>query len=518
MLEAGTVSLTLGACQGILAPEQSARPEQPDQEATTAPDTSSQEAAVATAPTDSASEPTQDSTTTLVGWAVRDFTPQRPAMIDGQMYVRIGRDAVDPLTATALALEGSGPTARVIFVSCDIAMVSDELHEAVRARVRERLPEFPEDAVIMTATHTHDGPVIMDGVYPHPRGNVMTAGEALDWVAEQAADAAVEAWEQRVPRLMGRAFGHAVVGHNRRAVYTNGLAMMYGDTNRADFSHIEGYEDHSMDMLFVWETDGRLSGIALAIPCPAQVEESLEQFSADFWHEIRLDLRRRFGEHLHVLPLCGAAGDQSPHFLLYGTQEAEMRHRRGVTERQEIAERVGDGVERALECTQPPATGAMPMVHRAGRLTFSRRRITLEERNHAQSEYEAVIERGEPLDLWWPKRLKDVMDRFDRDEPMESVEAELHAVRIGDVALVTTPFELFLDYGLQIKARSPAAQTLVVQLAGGPGFYLPTERAIQGGDYSAHPAMAPVGGEAGRELVEAALAAIYDLSTSQDEG
>jgi len=32
----------------------------------------------------------------------------------------------------------------------------------------------------------------------------------------------------------------------------------------------------------------------------------------------------------------------------------------------------------------------------------------------------------------------------------------LHIIRLGNIAIATSPFELFLDYGNQIKARSLA--------------------------------------------------------------
>ncbi|MFZ4398229.1 MAG: hypothetical protein ACOYOU_21650, partial [Kiritimatiellia bacterium] len=324
------------------------------------------------------------------------------------------------------------------------------------------------------------------------------------------ADAVVEAWEKRTPRLLGRAFGHAVVGHNRRAVYANGMARMYGQTNDPSFSHIEGYEDHSLDMLFIWEPDGRLAGVVLDIPCPSQVAENMESFSADYWHDVRVELRQRFGQHLQVLPLCGAAGDQSPHFLLYGRQEEEMRRRRGLTERQEIAVRVGDAVARALVCTTPVADG-IKLLHLCKHLAFSRRPITRGERDWAAGALEDEIKQGNPLDLWWPKMLRDVAERFDRGEAMPLCRAEIHVMRLGDAVIATSPFELYQDYGLQIKARSPATQTLIVQLAGGSGLYLPTARAVAGGHYGAHPAVAPVGPEGGRELVEATLAAIGEV-------
>ncbi|MDD4789138.1 MAG: hypothetical protein PHO07_18380, partial [Pirellulales bacterium] len=66
---------------------------------------------------------------------------------------------------------------------------------------------------------------------------------------------------------------------------------------------------------------------------------------------------------------------------------------------------------------------------------------------------------------------------------------------------VTNPFELFLDYGIQIKGRSPAIQTFVVQLAG-PGSYLPSARAMASGGYGATSGSREVGPEGGERLVE----------------
>lgn len=445
-----------------------------------------------------------------IGWATRVITPPRPALIQGQKHVRIGREAVDPLTVTALIVDNGQPSGRFALVSADLALTPPELQSAVRDSLRGRLPEMPPDAIILNATHTHDGPVLKDGSYPHPGGDVMTSKESLDWVASQAAAAVEEAWKTRAPRQIGRAFGHAVIGHNRRASYAGGKAVMYGKTNDPTFRHIEGYEDHSLDMLFVWEPDGRLAGVALDIPCPSQVEENLNQFSADYWHEIRVDLRHRFGQHLQVLALCGAAGDQSPHFLMYGKQEAEMRRRSGLTERQEIARRVGEAVAHALTCTQPQ-TEEPAVAHVCRRVSFTPRKITKEERDWAVANVAYSVKQGEDQNLWFPRLLNLVANRFDKGEPMPVYEGELHILRIGDAALATSPFELYMDFGMQIKARSTAAQTILVQLAGGQGMYLPTQRAVDGGHYGAHPVVAPVGPEGGQELVEITLAAIAEL-------
>jgi hypothetical protein len=81
---------------------------------------------------------------------------------------------------------------------------------------------------------------------------------------------------------------------------------------------------------------------------------------------------------------------------------------------------------------------------------------------------------------------------------------EAHVIRIGDIVIATNPFELYLDYGLRIKARSPAVQTFIVQLAGS-GTYLPTSRSIAGGAYGAVPASTLVGPAGGEEFVEKTL-------------
>ena len=43
-----------------------------------------------------------------IGWAQADITPPVPCLVCGQFYARISEEVMDPVTATALALEG-GP-------------------------------------------------------------------------------------------------------------------------------------------------------------------------------------------------------------------------------------------------------------------------------------------------------------------------------------------------------------------------------------------------------------------------
>jgi hypothetical protein len=86
---------------------------------------------------------------------------------------------------------------------------------------------------------------------------------------------------------------------------------------------------------------------------------------------------------------------------------------------------------------------------------------------------------------------------------------EFHVLRLGDVAIATNPFELYLDYGVRIKARSNAVLTFVVQLSGASCGYVPTAKAVQGGSYSAVKYL--VGPEGGQVLVEETVKRINAL-------
>jgi hypothetical protein len=105
---------------------------------------------------------------------------------------------------------------------------------------------------------------------------------------------------------------------------------------------------------------------------------------------------------------------------------------------------------------------------------------------------------------WRMARASRVLDRFELQEAQPTVPVEVHVIRLGDMAIATNPFELYLDFGIQMKARSKAVQTFVVQLAGG-GSYVPTERSVAGGAYGAIPESTEVGPKGGHELVERTL-------------
>ena len=439
----------------------------------------------------------------LIGWASKDITPTKPVALAGQFHVRISKYVHDAITATALAIEASNEQA--IMVSCDILHIGQEIQDRLRSKVTPKLPGFDINKLFLNATHTHTAPVMSEGVYPEQGKEVMTPDEYVDFLLERVSDAVIEAWENRKPGGVSWALGHAVVGHNRRAVYIDGSAQMYGSTNREDFECIEGYEDHGLDMLFFWDQQQKLTGIVINVACPSQVTEGEYYVSADFWHEVRTELRKRYSSALFVFPQCAAAGDQSPHFLLDGRTEENMRERKGVSEREEIALRIVNAVDYVFPLAKSDIRNNVPFKHIVKEISLPVRKVTDEEVEQARLEYDRLMQK-QPIEKKSAEfrilhRNKTVMDRYEQQEKHPFYEMELHVIRLGDIAIATNPFELFLDFGLRIKARSKALQTFIVQLACSSGGYLPTAKAVAGGGYGAEITSNKVGPEGGQELV-----------------
>lgn len=465
-----------------------------------------------------------------IGTASTSITPDRPVALAGQMHTRIAKNVESPCTATALALEsrqGDKSLDHAIFVACDLAVIRGELESSgtelekyletkmqkeFRQRVKPRLKGFDVEKLFLTATHTHSGPVTMEGVYTIPP-DVMQPREYLEFLFERLEEIVIKAWVNRQPGGVSWGLGHAVVAQNRRAVYADGTAQMYGKTDRADFRGFEGYEDHGVEILFFWDARTNLTATAINVACPAQEVESAKGVNADYWHEVREMLRGRHGSGLQVLGWIGAAGDQSPHLMYRKAAEERMRQLRGLTRLEEIARRIVQAFTDVFEVAKKEIHFDVPLIHKVQTVDLPIRKVTEEEAAKAKAECAKLLEEEKKGKDTRTRRLwhEKLLQRYEWQQSNPVYRMELHVIRLGDVAICTNPFELFTDYGIQIKGRSKALQTFVIQLAAGPGTYLPTERAVRGGGYSAVPQSNLVGPEGGQVLVDRTVEAINAL-------
>ena len=99
-------------------------------------------------------------------------------------------------------------------------------------------------------------------------------------------------------------------------------------------------------MLFFWDEREELTGVVINLAAPSQETEGLSEVSADFWHEVRQEVRNRHQADWFIFPQCAASGDISPHLMFRKRAEQIMLERKGISSRQEIALRIADACGR----------------------------------------------------------------------------------------------------------------------------------------------------------------------------
>ncbi|MBQ2513144.1 MAG: hypothetical protein II534_07350 [Clostridia bacterium] len=490
-----------------------------------------------------------------LGWAEVSITPEgRRIMLEGQFYDRISQYVETPITATALAIESDGEQA--VIISADLTHVTADLVAMVRAELKDKAPGFDPMKLIVGATHTHTSFVYQTsndlnlhaledylGIPEEPvfgNGNVETDNlmeplEAGRFLAGRLSDAAAQAWKNRAPARFAPAFGRAAVGMNRRVCYFDGTAKMWGDTYTSEFKKLEGGNDNGVEMIFVYDKSMKPTGAVINIACPAQVVEQRYFISSDYWGKVRILLRRRFGEDFKVLGICSPAGDQCPRDLVRWVEpetpiedpnvirndpparraDPSMFDVKGTWK---IGRRITDEVTAIFE---EDAAGreyfdSVPFKHEVIQMPLPLRRVTEEENRAARAALDAfAVEcRGRKINFRDSAAMHEsagIAARYDHQKTTDTFMTEIHVIRLGDIAIATNPFELFLDFANIIRARSAAKQTFLIQLANGASGYLPTEEAEKGGHYSAYVSSGWVGHEGGYKLAENILDEIGKL-------
>ncbi len=465
----------------------------------------------------------------LIGTATTDITPDRPVALAGQFHPRVTTTVETPVTANIVALEsceGEKTVEQTIFVSCDLIGVARDLLTTIRKQVAAKEPGIDVSKIVVNGTHTHTAPECREGKFSLP-DDIMQPKDYIQFAAPRIAAAIVQAWKDRKQGGVTWGLSHAVVGLNRRAVYANGKAQMYGKTDVPEFRQLEGYEDHAIESLFFFDGLGKLTAVAINVVCPSQEVESRRAINADFWHEVRQMLHERYGDEIVVLGWTGAAGDQSPHLMYRKAAEERMRQLRDLTRLQEIARRIVRAVDDTYDVVEKDIHGDVVLRHRVKQLTLPARIVTDEEYKEATRACRdleadpARYEKNRRRWLWYQATIK----RYEaQKEGKPEFTTEVHAIRLGDVAVCTNPFELFVDFGIRIKTRSRAVQTFIIQLSGNPcenlyggGGYLPTQRAVEGGHYSAVVHSCAVGPEGGQVLVDRTVELINSLWAEADK-
>jgi hypothetical protein len=449
-----------------------------------------------------------------IGATTIDITPDEPVALDGQRNVRISKKPVTHIFATVLALEsreGDQATDQAIMVSCDLVAIRQGILAKVREKIGNRLPGFDLKKIFLNATHTHTAPVTVDGKYALPETGIMQPGPYAEWMTAKVADGIIETWQKRQPGKVAWGQSQAVIAQNRRPYYADGTAVMYGKPDSPNFRGIESYEDHNLEVLYFWDAADKLIATVVNVACPSQEVGGNSAIHADFWDPVRARLREKHGKDLHILAWTGAGGDVTPR-LAYG-RDADERMRKlrgGISRLDELARRITNAWEEALEGAKHDIRNDVAFQHHVKDIELPYRKVTILEKAAAMTEAEKF--KDDPKQKWnlgWNQR---VVDRYNEQQAgtQPPYVMELHALRLGDIAIATNEFELYTDFGIQMKARSPGIQTFVIQLAG-PGTYLPSERAMKHGGYGAVIQSSQIGPDGGQVLVERTVEALKSM-------
>ncbi len=192
-----------------------------------------------------------------------DITPPLPVALMGFQTVRLTHTIQTPLTVNVLALESPKAIGRSTrrFLSPVILRFTPGIQEGFRKHVAARLPGFNVNKLFLAATHTHSPPVLQQDAYDEKTyGDAMQPKDYVPWLYQRMADAVVRAWESRAAGAVAWGLGHAVVGQNRRVVDADGHAAMSNNASDPKFRHIEGYEDHGVDILCFYNEEEAAQG------------------------------------------------------------------------------------------------------------------------------------------------------------------------------------------------------------------------------------------------------------------
>ncbi len=498
-----------------------------------------------------------------IGWGEETFEFSKPVSLVGQFAERISEYVEKPITATAMAVEAGDE--QMVICAAELVGISGALLEEVRDRLRGKVAGLDVDKIVISATHTHTGPgytgrgfkskaavkagstgfrALLESELPPDKKYVESANleqndtitsndEGLEEIASKICKAITTAWESRSDASFSNAFGRVPLGMCRRAAYSDGSAQMWGDTNHAVFTELEGGNDSGMELMYIFDNNDKLTGVVANVACPAQCVQHRLFVSPDFWGEAKMLLRKHFGEDFFLLPLCGPAGDQCPVDLIRWVEpytdvndpnlkrnnppkrkadpsmfDLDGMRKAGKRVANEIIEVFNEGLDEAQKDVE--------FKHEVKMMQLPLRRATLAEEKLARKEIREYLQNkpGNTVDFNDAANLQihlGILRRMELQDKQDIYETEVHIMRLGTIAIATNPFELFLDFGNQIKARSLSEQTFLIQLANGSGGYLPTEKAEKGGHYSAFLSSGNVGHIGGDQLVRETLETIKKL-------
>lgn len=428
----------------------------------------------------------------LAGAATVDITPPGSVFLYGYPHVpRYSTGVHDPLECAAFYLRGDGGEA--LFLANDLIYFTKAWVSEVRRRIHARTG-VAEEAIMLTATHTHSGPIMADQL-SNAADTVLPKVDPqyLAWLAEQVVTAAERAVMAAEPAEVGLAVARAEgVGSNRHDP--------------------AGPADADVPVLVARSRrSGQPVGCMLVYAMhPTVLHEDSRLISADFPFFTRQLLREEaLPAGCPVLYHQGASGNQSPR---------HMTKANTFSEAQRLGENLGRAVAAAIRAMEFRAVA--PVRCRQARVALEARRFPgVDEAMQAVGRARATFERLQREQAPRTAVRTAECDVFGAEETAElagaaadgrlaaaiaaSSPGEVQLIEIGPWRFVGWPGEFFVEYGLAVRSRAP--DTFVITLANGElqGYIVTPEAAAKGLYESTNAVFAPGNGP---RFVETTLA------------
>ena len=389
-----------------------------------------------------------------VGTAEVDITPPVGTLLAGSLKPRPSVGVDNPLFAKAIVLESDGH--RLAYVALDLVSLGRDTGGDEAVRRASAATGIPEDHIAYACSHTHTGP------YTHKRREEYIDAAWFGALPERIATAVQRADAAKVPARLSRCRAFEWRTHaNRRVRFKDGRHVnrwLLDNPINAPLQAVctAGPIDPEVGMLAFDSLDGDLLAVMYHFTLHANSDFG-PKFSADYPGVVSERLREAFGPQTVALFMPGCCGDINP------------THKHLAT-----GNFLAEPMVAALRTRQPSAD-PVP-------LGACKRRLTVPLRNLELDQEERLAKCG------WPKELNEVFRQGQarlRAEGIQQVETWIGAFRIGEVGFVTLPGEVFVDWQVLIKERSPFAWTYPVELSNDSLGYLITRDAWEGGGYEA---------------------------------
>ena len=435
-----------------------------------------------------------------IGASEVKITPPLGVPLAGQYFDRGATAVHDDLFAKALVLEKGGM--KVAIVACDLVDIGTDIVTAVR-KIAMKTTGIPEDHIMVSATHSHTGPVI-----PSP-GNINSSQGAIPEILTTyisklpglISESIRQADENLKPAKISCGMGHEeTISFNRRFFMTDGTVGWNPGKMNPMIIKPAGPIDPEVAILYIETPEGKPVSTYVNFAIHLDIVGGLE-ISADMPYFLAKILGEVKTPDMITMFTQGCCGNIN-HINVKSAEEQS-----GFGEAERIGTILAGEVIRT--CTRLKPLNITGISVKSEIVPLQLAEISKDELPWARS---VAAKYGKPdatpfMDMVKAFKIIDVSDR--KGKP---IEAEIQVMALGDYcAIVSLPGEIFTELGMYIKSRSPYPLTIVEELANISVDYIPDMKAFIEGNYE--PVSSRCAPGSGELLAKKAIEMLWELKS-----